>query len=357
MRNFVPPICVAVAVVTVAVALAACGSSGSSSSNAGASKTSASTKASTSKSGSHIKVAYFELVQANTFVHAEYEGMSSVAKADGVDLVPFDGDLNASQQTSQIQDANASGGYGGYLVEAVSNSALYPVKQAISKGIKVATVNQPLGPNQATGATQIPGEVASVMTPATTDGDHVGQLIVKACGTAPCKVGVIVAATSNPSESGKLTAIRQVISSHHNISIVGVGQGQFTTSGGITAAQNLMQANPDINVLASTGDDMELGAQKVIDQLGKADVKLIGGGGSSTAVSLVRSGKWFGTTTKLPYSEGQLAMKALVASIRGDKKTGLSIDPDSSSVGRKIGPLIDKQSVTKDAAFAGQWQA
>lgn len=338
------------AAAATAVAVAGFGASSSMGASTGSPKASA--------SKSPIKVAYFELVEANTFVHAEYEGMLSVAKADGVALVPFDGDLNASQQTSQIQDATASGGYSGYLVEAVSNSAEYPVKQAISKGVKVVTVNQPLGPNQATGATQIPGEIASVMTPATTDGNHVGQLIVKACGTASCQVGVIVAATSDPSEAAKLAAIKHITASHSNIKIVGVGQGSFTTSGGITAAQNLMQANPGIKVLASTGDDMELGAQKVVDQLGKAsDVKLIGGGGSSTAVALVRSGKWYGTTTKLPYSEGQLAMKALVASIRGNKKKGQAIDPDSSAVGQKIGPLIDKQSVGHDPSFKGQWQA
>jgi ribose transport system substrate-binding protein len=355
MSSSVPRLGVAVAGVAVALAIAACGSSGSTGSSA--SNATAGASNSGQSSATKIKVAYFELVEANTFVHAEYQGMKSVADKDGVTLVPFDGDLNPSQQTSQIQDANAGGGYSGYLVEAVSNAALYPVKQAIAKGVKVVTVNQPLGPNQATGATQIAGQVAAVLTPATADGDHVGDLIVKACGSAPCQVGVIVAATSNPSEAAKLTAIKQIVGSHHNIKVVGVGQGAFTTSGGITAAQNLMQADPGINVLASTGDDMELGAQKVIDQLGKTDVKLIGGGGSSTAVQQVRAGKWFGTTTKLPYTEGQLAMTALVAAIRGDSKRGLSIDPDSSTVGQKIGPLIDKQSFSQDPSFAGQWSA
>ena len=364
MRTFVPRVCAATAAVGAAVVIAACGSSSTSSSNTSTSA-SGSSQASTSsastsnagKSSKPIKVAYFEIVQANTFVHAEYEGMKSVADKEGVDLVPFDGDLNPSQQTSQIQDANAGGGYAGYLVEAVSNSAMYPVKQAIAKGIKVVTVNQPLGPNQASGATQIAGEVAAVMTPATLDGQHVGQLIVNACGSSPCKVGVIVASTSNPSEAAKLTAIKQIVAPHHNIQIVGVGQGQFTTAGGITAAQNLMQANPDINVLASTGDDMELGAQKVIDQLGKTNVKLVGGGGSSTAVALVRSGKWFGTTTKLPFTEGQLAMAALIAAIRGHGTTGQSINPGTSSLGEKIGPEIDKQSLEADPSFQGQWQA
>lgn len=353
MRKPVSRASLAVAGIAAATAIAACGSSsGSGSVSPGGSATSA---AATHSSG--VKVAYFELVQANTFVHAEYEGMLSVAKANGIDLVPFDGGLNASQQTSQIQDANARGGYAGYLVEAVSNSALYPVKQAIGKGVKVVTVNQPLGPNQATGATQIPGQVAAVLTPATADGQHVGQLVVKACGAAPCQVGVIVAATSNPSEAAKLSAIRRVVSAHSNIKIVGVGQGQFTTSGGITAAQNLMQANPGLNVLASTGDDMELGAQKVIAQLGKRGVKLIGGGGSTTAVSAVRAGKWFGTTTKLPYTEGQLAMQTLVAAIHAKAKRGISLDPDTSTLGEKIGPLIDKQSLSGDPSFDGQWQA
>jgi hypothetical protein len=71
----------------------------------------------------------------------------------------------------------------------------------------------------------------------------------------------------------------------------------------------------------------------------------------------VRSGKWYGTTTKLPYSEGQLAMKALIAAIRGNSQTGQSIDPDSSTVGQKLGPLIDKQSLSADPTFEGQWAA
>lgn len=309
-------------------------------------------------SAKHIKVAYFELVEANTFVHAEYEGMAKVAAQDGVSLVQFDGKLDASQQSSQLQDANSSGGFAGYLVEPVSNAAEYPIKQAISKGIKVVTVNQPLGPNQATGAVQVPGQVAAVLTPASSDGAHVGQLVVAACGSKPCQVGVIVAATANPSEAEKLSEIRKLTASHHNISIVGVEQGSFTTSGGITAAQNLMQAHAGINVIASTGDDMALGAQKVLNQLGKSrSVKIIGGGGSSTGVQAVRSGAWYGTTTKLPFTEGELAMQALVAAIRGSRKTGQSIDPVSSAYGRKIGGLIDTQSLAKFPAFKGQWQA
>jgi ribose transport system substrate-binding protein len=326
-------------------------------SSSGAASSAAVRKASAS-SAKHIKIAYFELVEANTFVHAEFEGMKKVAAADGVTLVPFDGNLNVGQQTSQIQDANSSGGYAGYAVEAVGNGAEYPVKQAIAKGITVVTVNQPLGPNQSSGAVQIPGQVAAVLTPPSADGAHVGQLAVAACGTKPCQIGVIVASTANPSETEKLSEIRQATASHHNIKIVGVGQGAFTTSGGITATQNLMQAHPGINVIASTGDDMALGAQKALGQLGKSKtVKIIGGGGSSTGVQAVRSGAWFGTTTKLPYTEGELAMQALVAAIRGHHKTGQSIDPVQSAYGRKIGGLIDKQSLAKDPSFRGQWQA
>jgi ribose transport system substrate-binding protein len=103
---------------------------------------------------------------------------------------------------------------------------------------------------------------------------------------------------------------------------------------------------------------MALGAQKVVAQLGKSkSVKIIGGGGSSTGVQAVRGGAWFGTTTKLPFTEGELAMQALVASIRGSHKTGQSIDPVESAYGRKIGGLIDKQSLAKFPAFKGQWQA
>jgi ribose transport system substrate-binding protein len=335
-----------------ALALSACGSS---SGNGSAGTAAASSSGSSPK---HIKVAYFELQEANTFVHAEYEGMKQVADKDGVDLVQFDGNLSAGQQVSQIQDATASGGYDGYLVEAESNSALYPVKQAIAKGIKVVSVNQPLGPNQATGASQVPGQVATVLTPASVDGNHVGQLTVQACGSAPCQVGVVVAGTAIPAEAAKLKAIRQQIGSHPNIKIVGVGQGAFTTSGGITATQNLMQSNPNINVIATTGDDMALGSQKVLTQLHKtSSVKLIGGAASTTGVAQVRAGNWFGTTTKLPYTEGQEAMTALVAAIRGSSKRNQSIDPVDSPLGRKIGPLVTKQSLAKDPSFKGQWDA
>lgn len=337
----------------IAGCVAACALAGASLAACGSSKESTSTTNTTSGGKTH-RVAYFMLTQANSFVQAEFKGMKDEGAAHGVQVQPFDGAGDPAQQAAQIQNAMTSGRFDGFFVEGISNAAIYPVKAAIRKGIKVVTVNFPLGPDQASGKAQIPGQVAAVLTAASTDGDHVGQLVVGACGTKPCKVGLIVGGSDIPSEQAKIAAIKQAIAGHSNIQIVGApGQGKFTHAAAITATQNLLQSQPGINVIATTGDDMAVGAKQVLTQRHKDDVQVIGGAASAPGVAAVKAGKWYGTTTKLPLTEGRLAMRAMEAALDGDARRGQAIDPLQ---GAKIGPFVTKAALAHDPSFAGEWQ-
>jgi ABC-type sugar transport system substrate-binding protein len=346
---------VLLAAAMLAATVAACGSSKSStSSNSSNSGSGATTKS--AKTGSTIKVAWFTAVLANTYDEAVKQGLESQAAKQGVKLQIFDAGLNPGTQASQIQDANTKGGYAGYIVEPVSNSVLPEVKAALAKKIQVVTDNTVLGTNQGSGKVQVPGVFASVTTPPSTDGAHIAELTIAACAGKPCQVALMVGTLELPSEVAKVAAIKAAFAGHHNIQLLPVLQGGFTRSGGQTAAQNLLVAHPDVNVIATTGDDMADGAELVLKQQGKTSIKLIGGAASTPGVAAVKSGAWYGTSTKLPVTEGELSIQAIVQAIHG-AKGGRAIDPGTASaIGRAIGPVVTKAALQKDPSFTGQWQ-
>jgi ribose transport system substrate-binding protein len=97
----------------------------------------------------------------------------------------------------------------------------------------------------------------------------------------------------------------------HHIQVVVEGQSEYTITIGLSAAQNMLTAHPNLNVIVGADQGIE-GAQRVA---GKS-VILIGYGGSAAALSGVASGAWYGDVVQLPASEGRDAVNDLVKAVR-----------------------------------------
>lgn len=80
-----------------------------------------------------------------------------------------------------------------------------------------------------------------------------------------------------------------------NMTIGGVGEGQWTDEGGMSAMEDLLTANPDVRLVLAENDWMAMGAIKAIEAAGhKAgeDILLISAAdGSREAMDMVKSGK------------------------------------------------------------------
>jgi ribose transport system substrate-binding protein len=319
----------------VSIVLAACGSGGSS--------TGATTP---------IRVAFFAPL-ANTYVAATLKGMGEVNASGGIKVTQFDTGFDSAKEFSQIQDATTRGTFDAFILIPLDSVGLVPaVQTAISKGIKVVNTDLTLGPATDTSNPQVKGELASIVNPPSNRSAKMLAAIVAACqDLTPCNVGFMAGAPSLDFEQLIKKGLDAMPTAHPNIKIKSYQTGHgYLAAPAIPIAQNILQANPDLNVLAVSSDQATLGAEQAITGAGMTGkVRLVSAGGSCPAVDAVKAGRWYSTVADVPETEGKLAMQTIVNAIRNGKKGPIGINPVST---------MGDTTITKAnaSAYQCQWQ-
>jgi ribose transport system substrate-binding protein len=94
--------------------------------------------------------------------------------------------------------------------------------------------------------------------------------------------------------------------------------GDWVPDKGKVACQNMLQANPDIQLFYAESDDMGTGCYEAIQAAG-SKAQVIGIGGAKLGIDAINAGKLLGTVCYKPYTEGQLIMKAVDDYLTGAK--------------------------------------
>ena len=297
------------------------------------------------------RVAYLSASSANTFLLASVGEMERLADENNIELVEFDAQFNADLQTTQFQDAVASGQYDGIILVALNGPGLVPdVEAALEAGHEIVLFNQIVGDDLSTNEPQVDGIAASILAPPVVTGQRAGRLTVQACaGLDPCRVVYIFGIRGIPLDVALRQGFDSVVADQANIEIVAEGEGQYLgPEGGINAIQDILQAQPDFDVVVGADQPLQ-GVELVLTDEGKLDgVDLIGLGGSSPAIEGIRDGRWFATVFYAPASEGRLAMEAMIAALEDGTYTG-GVDPN--------GGFVDEGMVTAANVdqFAPEW--
>jgi ribose transport system substrate-binding protein len=334
------PLIAALTIAVAAFGVAACGSSGDGGSSGGSSTS--------SSGGKEVKkLAFFGFASANSFAQATWAGVQDAAKKDGVQTKFFDPNFDAAKQVSQMQNAIASGEYQAFVVQANDGNAVVPViKEAINAGIKVVAEFTPVGTRYDTIAPQVPGLIFVGEAP-TWNGKSLGELGVQACkGLNPCNVAYLEGFKSLPLDNARTGAVKQELATASNVKVVASVEGGYTQASGLKAAQNVLQAHPDVNVMIGSSQAIE-GAGQAIKDAGKTGkIKLIGNGGSTQAVSAVKAGTWFAAYVIAERSSGAKATALAIAAARGD-----TVAPSFDT--RKLqNPIGTKENL---GSFTGQY--
>jgi len=267
------------------------------------------------------QIAYLSFAVANSYDAPMLAAAQKVAKAGGAKVVVFDAANDPKKQLAQLQTAIASKQYNGIIVQPIFGPQLIPtIKQAIAKKIKVVNIDQILGTNPGTAAPPIKGMSGNVVFVQTQIGRKQGGLVVAACKALkanPCKVGYLYSVKVSSLD----TAIRNgfdAVTAGHNIQVVAEGQTFYTPSIALQAAQTMLQAQPDMNVIVGA-DQGATGAQQALN--GKK-VTLIGYGGGAVGLHQVSIGAWYGTVMQRPATEGKLGMTCLLKALKKGKGCG-----------------------------------
>ncbi len=340
------------AVAVAALALAAC-SSGSSSTSSPAATTSASgsAAASTSAPPKAINIAYLSFAVDNTYDAPMLAAAQAVASTDGAKLTVFDANNNPQTQFNQLQTVISSGQYNGIITQPIVSTGLVSlVQQAIAKGIKVVNMDQIMGPSLSTDAPQVTGLSANVTFVPAKIGTQLGEQVIAACASKnlnPCKAGYLYDIKASSLDAAIYGGFSAAIKGSP-VQVVTNGQSFFTPTTGETAVQQMLQAQPGLNLIVGSDQGIEGATVALQTAHLSGKVLLVGYGASAAAVAGVSSGTWFSDVAQAPASEGRLAVQALVAALQSGKVSG-AIDPVA---GFPNGGIVTKATASE---FTGEW--
>lgn len=111
-----------------------------------------------------------------------------------------------------------------------------------------------------------------------------------------------------------------------HIKVVAEQTANWEVDQGYTAAQNILSANPDLQLLFCSNDNMGIGALRAVQEAGKqAQVKIIGFDAVSEALNLVENGDFLCTVAQFPAEMGILGVDNVVKMIHGEQPE-MSVD-------------------------------
>jgi ribose transport system substrate-binding protein len=258
---------------------------------------------------------------ANSYDAPMLAAAKAVAKSNGARVTVFDAANDPKKQLAELQTAASSKQYDAIIVQPIFGPQLTSaVQSAIKSGVKVVNVDQNLGTNPGSVAPPVKGLSGNVIFVQNEIGQRQGALVVKACAELnanPCKVGYLYSVKVSSLD----TAIRKAFdkaTSGHNIQVVAEGETFYNPANALKAAQTMLQAHSDMNVIVGA-DQGATGAQQALNG---QKVTLIGYGGGGVGLKAVGSGAWYGTVVQRPATEGRLAMKCAVQAVKNGKGCG-----------------------------------
>jgi len=269
------------------------------------------------------KIAVLMPVLAAGYPAAVTEYIKARADATGVEVQVFDANFDPSLQFTQCQDVLAAGDFDGLIILAASSpSMIQCAEEAEAAGLPVIATNTPIGNETNSTEIQATGVKSQVFVTGEETYKNVTDAVLDACKDLdPCNVGNILIVSAIAISQAQDAAMKALAAENPNINLVGTAEGGAQRSGGLQAAQDFLQSEPNLHVLVSGADDMLLGAEEALTAAGLkpgVDVAFIGQGGSFQAVERLRKGEWTAISVANAKVEGELPVDLMIRLLNGE---------------------------------------
>lgn len=241
---------------------------------------------------------------------AAYKNCFEKAEKDlNIKVNLVDGGWDANQQANAIQNAISSGA-DGIVISPVDPSAVCTyVDEALDAGIEVCALTTQIGTGDAEDPVypETVGLVGHIET-------EVGRTAMDIAAEALDRSGKIAIIEGTPGMSdteGRKKGIDEENKEYPDIEVVSRVCGEWVVDKAYTAMQNIIQSNPEVELVICHSDNMAVGAAKALEDADMTDkVKIVGIGGSKDALDLIKKGEIYGTIMYVPETEAYTALEA-----------------------------------------------
>jgi len=318
------------AVAALVLPLAACGSGGAESKDGG------------------LRIAFLAAGVDATYTPAQVSGLE---QGSGGKVTTFNPQFDPATQLGQCQDAISQQRYDAIVITPLNNSSALPcAKAANAAKMPLIVDGTAIGKDINSVAPQVDGVDFSMIWVPSTFAKDTWAIIQSACaGKAACQIVMERSFLGDPLFDAAVDFVKQQ-SAGTNSKVVATYESHYDPAETTSKLQDILVANPDVDVVTFTNDPTALAGTEVISKLGRTGkIMAVGSGGTKEGVAAISTGKIYATIANLPLTaskiEGEMAVKAK----RGDK-----IDPvgqDAFGLGAVTG-AITKDNVGK---FSPEW--
>jgi ribose transport system substrate-binding protein len=244
-------------------------------------------------------IAYLPMGTEFNYHKALYEGIKTVPRMKSLMLSPYSGGDQAGQ-LGMLQDVTARKDVDAILLISFDEHSLAPlVKKAVDAGKAVVIINSDI-PNYPTPVHGVVGVTQRAANKA------LAEWAMQEAGGQARTVGIL---DGEPSylATERAGGFEDGIADS-NWELVARINGGWSVEKGNTAAMDLLQSHPEINVLFASNDYMAEGAALAVKALGRDDVTILGYDGDTAAIESIANDEGVtATTDTAPVQMGRMA--------------------------------------------------
>lgn len=246
---------------------------------------------------------------ANPFFVTLEEGAQAAADEAGVELIVNDSQDDAQAEANGIDDFITQEVDVIVLNPVDSEAAIASVERAEGAGIEVVTVDRAVDgaavASHVSSDNVLGGELATEFLLESIDGEGMVAQLEGIPGTDATR------------ERGE--GFGNVIEGADGVELVSSVTANFSRDEGFTVAQDILQANADLDAIFAQNDEMALGAVEAADGLGiLEDLVIIGFDATDDALAAVQDGRMDGTVAQQPSEIGRIGIESAVSVAQGE---------------------------------------
>jgi ribose transport system substrate-binding protein len=256
------------------------------------------------------------------FAAAIAKGFSDAALGAGATPIILDAKGGVQKQANDIDDL---------IAQRVDGIAIMPLDSVVAQGwverigrsgIPAAAVAALVGDPRSRRVDDVyPGLVALASQDEVAAGHAAGALASRLLPRGRvARVAIIEGAAGFPEVEQRARGFREGLDrAGIRYRVVASQPGNWTSEGGEAACQNILAAQPGIDLFFNEADDMVIGCARAVRAAGSR-ARLVGVGGSKLAIASIKAGAVDGTVCFKPEALGALAFAALHGAPSGGAK-------------------------------------
>jgi D-allose transport system substrate-binding protein len=243
----------------------------------------------------------------NPFFQAMEDGINDTAEADGVD-VTIQAAADIGDTTGQADKLTALAGqsFGCFVVNPISGTNLVQsLSQISTAGTPIVNIDNPIDADAATTANI---DIATYIgTDNEAAGGKAGDFIAEQVGSG--EVAVIGGIAGDVTSAARIDGFTAAVDG--KLDIIQETAADWKRELALTAATDIIAANPNIKAFFAANDDMGLGIVKAIENAGlTGSIVVVSVDGNEDALQSVADGGLTATVAQYPYAIGTLGLQA-----------------------------------------------